>query len=201
MFHYRKDFTNLTRDYQAQDESGLPEITPVVIADDARDMVTRLRPTYAAQGTMAATAAVYGLIGIAAGALGGAIEIQQLYVSGAQASNVALLLGIADLRTANQATVTIGATQTWLRGQTQAALLYEGTTTVAPAATQAFLIYDTGGATSQEQQPLISPGLGIVLRAGEFLWCEAATVNIAFSVNILWREWRFPLPANPPNLL
>ncbi len=192
MFHFRKDFSTLTRDYRAQDESGLPEITPVVIADDTREMVYRTRPTFAGSDNQAAVAAVFSLVGIEATTVPIRVKAR---VDGIPATgSVRARLGIVDLRTANQGVGTIVGLD---RGQAVTALINTGTTTVTFGA-NAMIVFS---ATDTHFTGEALWETALVLRPGEFLTFQGSVVNEALNIQFFWEELLFGLPANPPNLI
>ncbi len=192
MLHFRKDFTNVTRDYRAQDEAGLPEVTPTVNVDDAAFFVERTWPTFAVTDTQAAVAAVYSLVGI--GGIARPLRILTInpYVPAAQ--NVYAYLTEVDMRTANQGTQVGGGLE---RGQTLLATTLTGTTTVAPPAAGSYPAYVTAVTRYIDLTQL----QGFLLRPREYLFLEGATVNLALSVAISWQELQYPLQANPTSLI
>ncbi len=192
MFHFRKDFSNLTRDYRAQDESGLPEITPVVIADDAREFAFRTRPQAQVSGTRAAVAAVFSTINIQATTL--PLRVVAANTVGSAASNVRMSVLAATLITANAGTATPTSN---LRGA--AALTAVVNTGTAAAASLGYVTFDSTAAVDLNwlQFPQIFP---LILRPGEFLSFQSATANITLSVCFFWEELRYGLLGNPPQL-
>ncbi len=190
MFHYRKDFNVLTRDYRAQDEAGLPEITPVVIADDLSIAMTRTRPTFQGNATQAAVAAVFSTIGIQAGTQ--PVVIRQAQVQDPAAGDCFAMLAAATLITANAGTWAAGGLT---RQGASVAVLPTGT---AAAATVGYRVWDEGDAQFNQLGDTIFP---LVLRTGEFFFFQQGTANLALSASFWWEEWAFALQRNPPSLV
>ncbi len=193
MFHFRKDFSNLTRDYRAQDEAGLPEITPVVIADDTSEYVTRTRPIYGVLLTQAAVAAVFGSCSLFVGT--NPIRLVGASTFNTAASNVRLFLGIVDVRDANQASVVPVGLARGLAAATAGGRT--GTTiTAVPAASAQWVEY-----TYQNNDEHHPTGLiGQTFRPGEYITAISDAANIATSFQFQWEELQYGLPGNPPDL-
>ncbi len=193
MFHYTKSFGALTRDYGVQEGSGLPDlhegVVPVAIVDEAAHFVARTYPQFTFVYNMAATAAVYGLIGLHA--LNYPVLIKG-YSQIDQNSDAVMQPSVLDLRTANQTTATLSGG--WPRGTgAPTCEMLAGTTTVAPANTTGpwFYVFDFSG---DQLQP---PPLPLLVRPGEYVWFGGPTVNLAVSPALWWEEWPFALPGNP----
>ncbi len=194
MFHYRKDFTNLTRDYAAQDEAGLPEITPVVIADDASHMVDRTYPIFAGTGTMAATAAVFGSVGLEATIRPIQVLAIGLSIPGA-GTDIAMILAEATIITANASLSTaFTGLERGLAAGDQADIL-QGTAAAVSAVS--LKVWD---ATSTHEVLVRSPLLPLTLRRSEIVFIQNVTANTACQATFFWKELTYPLQANPTNL-
>ena len=193
MSHYLKDFSNYSRDYRIQESAGIPEvvplIVPVTIVDDVSEYVTRTRPRYQGRPGAAAVAAVYSMVGLEATTLPVRINQARIYVH--NAADVQCRITTTDLRTANQGTASgVGLN----RGQAAStATMLTGT--AATETVIAFTVYRA--AITRFMDDVLD---GLVLRPGEIAWFMSGTANTALNMNFDWDEWRFPLPADPPNL-
>ncbi len=193
MFHYTKSFGALALDYGVQQGSGFPNlhdgIVPVSIVDDAAHFVARTYPQFTFVHNMAATAAVYGLIGLHA--LTYPVLLKG-YGQIDQNSDVVCQPSVLDLRTANQTTATLSGGLP--RGTAAPTCeILAGTTTVQPDNLTGpwFYVFDFSGDILQP------PPLPILLRPGEYLWFGGPTVNLAVSPALWWEEWPFGLQPNP----
>lgn len=190
MFHFRKDFTNLTRDYAAQDEAGLPEITASLIADDASEFTYRTRAQFSALMTRAAVAAVFSTIAIEAGVL--PVRVLAFQSINDAAGGINMSASAATLITANAGTVT---PRELLRGQAAATAVLR-TGTAAAATNNGFPIWANTASTVQ----LIPSLFPFILRPGEFLSIHQAVANLALVCGIWYEELQYALLGNPPNL-
>ncbi len=145
-------------------------IQPVFALDVAAGGAS-FNPTFSALGTRAAVAAIYSLVGIRCGAN----RMRLLSVAGGvtnSAHRSLVALGVADLRTANQATVTpLGLA----RGGSLTATVLTGTTTVAPIVSMVMMNVSATG--SGEEIFLQRAYEGLILQEGEYLWIQNDTVN------------------------
>ncbi len=197
MAQFAKSFISLLRDYavQGEDAAGIrrltPEIVPVTIVDDTSEYTDRVWPTFMAAGPQAAVAAKYSVWGLQAGSL--PVKVKQMAMSTPGAQNVNMVYAIADIRAANQATITpLGL----LRGQAAAtASVLTGTTTGGPT-TGAPLYWTSGASVALDAD---FPGMPFMLLPGESFWVWGATVNVAINAQMSWEECLFNLP-NPVNV-
>jgi len=195
--HYTKSFSTFARDYGIQEASGLlqvvPAVVPVSIVDDVREYLHRTYSEHSGRGTMAATAAVFGMIGLRAGANPIVVRIFA-DVGLANTVTTNLVYSIADLRTANQTTSTVVNELT--RGDTSVgATILQGTTTVVATG---FMMSD--GVPTADQTNL-QRGMGdIYLKPAEGIWLAAGTVNEAIDLSVLWYELQLPNLENPEAL-
>ncbi len=192
MFHYRKDFSNFTRDYGVQQGAGVPQVldvvVPVAIIDDTREFVKRTYPLLTGSGTMAATAAVTSVVGLQA--VTQPIRVLAVGLDPDANTNIRMVPAEVDIRTANQtASSLVGGLE---RGIVNIATILQGTTAAVTGG------YDVWDATNSQLNPVDrSPVMPLILRLREFLWIQAQTVNVILTATFIWEELTFPLPANP----
>ena len=195
---FAKDFSNFARDYAIIDESSIPQVVPAVfpvaVVDNNSEYCERTYPIFGGDGTMAATAAVFGLVGIRAG--NRPIVVQSAGIVLEAASGVAATLDAGDLRTANSTTSSrfdgLGRAGGTAGGVGLAtATILQGTTTLAT-----HFGWDVFNLATTRNNLLPNP-LDLVLRPGEGLWFVNDTVNIALTAHFRWKEWTFPLSRNP----
>ncbi len=201
----RKGFSNFTRDYGAQESSGLSQlvdaVVPVTLVDDCTYYVERTNPTYTTRAVQAATAAVFSYCGISCTTTPIRILGLELAILPATGSVVARI-GIANLITANQVD-SIADANRFLRGQAAPTVaILAGTSTVSPNA-GGYKLYDATDTHWLVDSPFTRTGpdnRGMLLRPGEFLFVGGLVVNEVLQVNFAWEELRYGLPPNPPNL-
>ncbi len=192
MTQFTKNLSPFAREYGLSDESGIPALLPIVVPtvsiDDCSEFAARTYPTYYGLASMAATAAVYGLVGLQAGTR--PILVKQFTNYRVDATALRIFTSSVDPRTANQATGTL------VRGMDRGgggrtASVFTGTTA---ALIYGWSVYDLTTTTENE----IETNLDLLLRPGESIWMVGGVVNIIIGATFRWVECTYPLTGNPP---
>lgn len=198
--HRKEALAQFLRDWGVESGDGfnmpiIPAVLPVAVIDQADEFLCRTRPTIWENAAQSAVAAVYALVGVYAAT--SPVIVRLFEVTTHSSATVFLRVGTVDVRTANDATVTV--TSSLPRGRTFSVQLLTGTTTVAAAD---MVLYSQGETHYSE---LNQGGIGghhgmICLRKGEYIWASSATVNKTIGINVALDELQIQLQTVPEDL-